>query len=125
GFMGPTDEVRLVRGRLRYQSEHCGSPKMFSPTEEEWQQFWVAAQLCNLWNWASRYDDTDICDGTQWEVVITLGERNLRSYGSNAYPGGKGTGYSEPFTLLLRAVRKLVGGESSAEASGITQKSVI
>lgn len=112
GFTGPNYEVRLVRGRLRYQSERAGSSEMCAPTEEHWQQFWATVQKCDLWNWAPRYDDFDICDGTQWGVEITLGERRLRSCGSNAYPGGEGMGYSKPFRLLLRAVRQLIGGRS-------------
>lgn len=110
GFTGSNYEVRLVRGRLRYQSERGGPSKMVSPTEEDWQQFWAAVQRCDLWNWEARYDNPGILDGTQWKVVITLGSRRLQSFGSNAYPGGDEGGGSKPFQRLLQAVRKLVGG---------------
>jgi hypothetical protein len=112
GFGGPHYEVRLVNGRLRYQADFSTLPEKISPTAKEWETFWATVQRCDLWNWALHYDDSDICDGTQWEIEVTLGERRLRSSGSNAYPGGEGTGYSKCFRLLLRAVRKLVGGRS-------------
>lgn len=36
--------------------------------------------------WNSHYDNTEIMDGTQWEIVFRCGESQLKSYGSNAYP---------------------------------------
>jgi hypothetical protein len=85
---------------------------MLSPTAKEWGQFWATVQRCDLWNWGPRYDDPDICDGTQWKVEIQLGGRAITSFGSNSYPGSEGTGYSEAFRLLLQAVRELIGGRS-------------
>ncbi len=112
GFGGPRYEVRLVNGRLQYRTDVTNLPEMLSPAAKEWERFWAAAERCDLWNWAPRYDDPDICDGTQWEVEVMLGARRLRSSGSNAYPGGVGTGYSKAFKLLTQAVRKLLGGRS-------------
>lgn len=110
GFGGPRYEVRLVNGHLQYRTEAINVSELLSPTEKEWERFWAAAERCDLWNWAPRYDHRDICDGTQWEVEVVLETRSLRSSGSNAYPGGDGTGYSKAFRLLLQAVRKLLGG---------------
>lgn len=110
GFGGPNYELRLMNGRLRYQADFSSLPEKISPTAKEWETFWATVQRCDLWNWEARYDDFDICDGTQWAIEVMLGDRHLRSSGSNAYPGGEGTGYSKPFRLLLRAVRKLIGG---------------
>jgi hypothetical protein len=112
GFGGPCYEVRVVNGQLGYQAKFSHPPVTISPTTEEWEQFWATVQRCDLWNWAPLYDDPDVCDGTQWEIDIQLGERSLRSFGSNSYPSDEGTGYSKPFRLLLRAVRKLIGGRS-------------
>lgn len=102
--------MRLVNGQLQYRTDRAECPEILSPTAEDWERFWSAAEACDLWNWTRRYDDPDILDGTQWQVEITLGSRRLKSSGSNAYPGGEGDGSSKLFTSLLRAVRKLVGG---------------
>lgn len=40
-----------------------------------------------LHEWKKSYEDPDVLDGTQWELIITLGGRKKRTYhGSNAYP---------------------------------------
>lgn len=38
-------------------------------------------------NWKDKYYDNDVCDGTQWELIIRLQNRNkIRKSGSNEYP---------------------------------------
>ena len=41
-----------------------------------------------LEEWKHSYDDPYICDGTQWELIITFnnGRRTTTWSGSNAYP---------------------------------------
>ena len=40
-----------------------------------------------LHEWDKRYNNPDILDGEQWELVITMtGGRTRSYYGSNAYP---------------------------------------
>jgi hypothetical protein len=99
-----------VNGRLHYKDNRAEAPEILSPTAEDWERFWIATEACDLWNWTPSYHDSDILDGTQWEVEITLGRRRLKSSGSNAYPGGNSDGRSDSFMRFLRAVRKLLGG---------------
>jgi hypothetical protein len=67
---------------------------------------------CDLWNWEIRYDNKDICDGTQWHIDIQMGTRAITSYGSNAYPGESVDDYSPAFRLFVQAMRKLLDGRS-------------
>ena len=110
GFGRSSYDVRLVSGRLHYQDNSAEAPEILSPTAEDWERFWSATEVCDLWNWTTSYHDPDILDGTQWKVEITLGRRRLKSSGSNAHPGGNSDGRWDSFMLFLRAVRKLLGG---------------
>lgn len=40
----------------------------------------------NILNWKRRYDDNEILDGTQWEIVLVRDGRNIIRSGSNDYP---------------------------------------
>lgn len=40
----------------------------------------------NILNWKRRYDDNEILDGTQWEIVMVRDKRNIIRSGSNDYP---------------------------------------
>jgi hypothetical protein len=56
-------------------------------------------------NW--RYDMTRLavpladCDGTQWELKINYGNKRIKTYGDNAYPGTKTNQYSFKCCLVL------------------------
>jgi hypothetical protein len=39
----------------------------------------------NILNWKRRYDDNEILDGTQWEIVLVRDGRNIIRSGSNEY----------------------------------------
>ncbi len=40
----------------------------------------------SILNWRRRYDNNDILDGTQWEIVVVRDGRNIIRSGSNDYP---------------------------------------
>lgn len=40
----------------------------------------------NILNWKRRYDDNEILDGTQWEIILVRDGRNIIRSGSNDYP---------------------------------------
>ena len=40
----------------------------------------------SILNWRRRYDNNDILDGTQWEIVLVRDGRNIIRSGSNDYP---------------------------------------
>lgn len=98
GFGGPHHEVRWQRGKLWYRTDESTVPVV--PSADEWERFWTAIDHIGVWSWEARYDDLDVCDGTQWEIDIRQGSRRVRCFGSNAYP--------EPFQEFLAAVKALV-----------------
>lgn len=40
----------------------------------------------NILNWKRRYDDNEILDGTQWEIILVRDGRNIIRSESNDYP---------------------------------------
>ena len=54
-------------------------------SQEQWEEIerFVTGEI--IPEWVSTYD-TDVCDGTQWGLVLTSGKTAIRFYGSNAYP---------------------------------------
>lgn len=69
---------------------------------KDWEQLVKFLESCK---WNRRYD-SDILDGTQWELKAKGKGINMKSYGSNAYPAG----FNE-FLVLLNRVVKEVGVE--------------
>ena len=64
-----------------------GNFKVIKPTEEDWNNFIDALSECDVDNWNDNYNDSDILDGTQWEIEIKMQERNsIYKQGSNVYP---------------------------------------
>ncbi len=49
------------------------------------EQFYDQLKLANLLDWKARYA-SDILDGIQWSLEIFREDRNLRKFGSNAFP---------------------------------------
>ena len=86
GFCGPRHEVRWQGGKLLYRTDG----------------------LETRWRWHANYDDPDILDGTQWSLDLSDGWRGVRSFGSNAYPGGKDLEHALPFQGFLDAVGVLL-----------------
>lgn len=101
GFGGPHHEVRWFRRKLRYRSDE--SQTSVVPSGPGWNTFWATLDKIGVWSWQARYDDPEICDGTQWEVEIDFGDgsHHVRCTGSNRYP--------ELFQQFLEAVEALVG----------------
>ena len=56
-----------------------------------------------MWSWEKEYINSDIIDGTEWELRIKReGRRRRRISGLNAYPQPKGT-----FNSFIKALNKL------------------
>lgn len=76
--------------------------------------FWLSCDNVGLWSWQKKYEATELCDGTGWEVEITVEDQEIATYGSNAYPGDDEfpdySHYPKPFKKFLNAVHKLAGG---------------
>jgi hypothetical protein len=56
------------------------------PNLEKWSEFLFKVDKLHVWNWEPSYHQMDMCDGSQWELQMTIGNRNLKSYGSNKLP---------------------------------------
>ncbi|RDV11835.1 hypothetical protein DXT99_23920 [Pontibacter diazotrophicus] len=63
----------------------------------DWQLLLEFLKACN---WKRRYD-SNILDGTQWELTVSGKGISVRSYGSNAYP--------ENFDMFLMLLNKVTG----------------
>lgn len=100
GFGGPHYEVRWFRHKLRYRTDE--SQASVVPSVSDWETFWAALGKIGVWSWQASYDDPEICDGTQWEIEIDLGDgsHRVRCTGSNRYP--------RSFQQFLEAVGALV-----------------
>ncbi|WP_439880726.1 hypothetical protein ACSX1A_16405 [Pontibacter sp. MBLB2868] len=61
---------------------------------KNWDQLMSFLKSCD---WKRRYD-SDILDGTQWELKLKAPGVNINSYGSNAYPDN----FDELMILLNR-----------------------
>ena len=51
-------------------------------SSEEVAIFWERLKLVRIDEWKDQYDDLDILDGTQWELIV----QDQEYRGSNAYP---------------------------------------
>jgi hypothetical protein len=91
--------------------------KVVTPTEEQWELFWKEIENARLWSWSDEYYNYDVKDGTFGFVEISYRGRSIKSRGSNSYPSegdvskpNPGAEYSQPFSVILRGVRNLLGG---------------
>jgi hypothetical protein len=113
GGWGDAQEVCLADNTLV-----CGTMyeppdrrKKFTPTPQQWREFWREIEASGVWQWESYYDNTNVLDGTQWSLQIEHGPRKLTSEGSNAYPGSTGMEFppTSSFGQFLQALQNLVG----------------
>jgi hypothetical protein len=111
GFFGPSYEVELQPdGTLLYMNSPHRIPEPrreregIIVSEEQWREFREALDSANVWSWKEYYD-SDILDGTQWELTIRYGDAYVSSGGSNNYPP------EEEFKQFEDAVRQLIGGK--------------
>ncbi|WP_299818067.1 hypothetical protein [uncultured Pontibacter sp.] len=99
GYGRDSHRFTLDNSRLRC-SEYYGIPsdhdKIISVAEnEDWGKLLNFLKGCD---WKRRYD-SDILDGTQWELKVKAPRIHINSYGSNAYPENFGE-----FLVLLNRV---------------------
>ena len=61
--------------------------KEISITSEQWFDFIEELVSLEIAFWKDKYYDNEICDGTQWELIVKLSNRNkIVKSGSNKYP---------------------------------------
>ena len=122
GFFAENHRVKLENGQLMYQ--YCDAPlswdqidaKEILPTVEQWIDFKTVLNSINAREWAPNYFTPGVCDGTQWELKINYGNKRIKTYGDNAYPGTKdddmifNLSRTLEFTAFVDALGLLLGG---------------
>lgn len=102
GYPGPFYTVESDGPELVYLPREDGEQRI-TPTPAQWAAFGRTLEAAGVWRWQPAYvPDLMILDGTQWELELGDGKRELRTEGDNAEPA--------TFKVFLRALRKLLGG---------------
>lgn len=122
GIFPPSYSVKVQGESLVYSAREAvpGSyalrerSEVIRPTAERWRRFWKAMDEVGLWDWRPEYPNPRVADGTRWGLEIAFGGREIRSSGSNGYPGGPADSPepSRVFEAYRKAVEDLLGGES-------------
>lgn len=78
-------------------------------TAVKWRIFWHTLNHVGVWRWNQDYCDPTILDGTSWHLSIKYRGKEIKSSGSNAYPGSSELYFdtNSEFGLFLDAVNKL------------------
>ncbi|MHA2239363.1 MAG: hypothetical protein ACXAB2_13535 [Candidatus Hodarchaeales archaeon] len=117
GYTGNSYAVEWKDGQLSYKAfSSCYKPKRAKskesypvPSKADWQEFWAELDRIGIWEWKARYDASSIVDGTSWSLETQYNGRQLKTGGSNEYPGQTNEGgYSPEFRAFLKAVQKLL-----------------
>ena len=90
--------------------------KEILPTVQQWIDFKTVLNSINAWAWDPDYFTPEVYDGTQWELKINYGNKKIKTYGDNAYPGTKdddmifNLSRTPEFTAFVDALGLLLGG---------------
>jgi len=118
GYTGPHHSVKFENGVLKYKlfdahPDHPEKELEIIPTGRKWLNFRKKLDAIDVWKWKRNYVNPDVCDGTQWELLIDYGIRKKKTYGSNCYPGYADQydmSRTTEFKALLHALELLLGG---------------
>ena len=119
GFFGTTYSVELREGALFYFAadapDKAVSAKV-TPTAKQWREFRRSLDEIKIWQWRTNYSNPAVRDGIHWSLDIEYDDHELKTGGSNSFPGrgGKQTGCSEQtraFSAYTAAVKRLLGGK--------------
>ena len=75
--------VKLGRANIAWFYEGAAQLK---PDPEKWAAFMAKIDELHVWDWEASYYQMDMCDGSQWELQLAMGDKNVKSYGSNKLP---------------------------------------
>ena len=56
------------------------------PNPEKWSAFLAELDELQVWDWKASYHRTDMCDGSQWELQLAIGDKKVKSYGAGLFP---------------------------------------
>ena len=118
GFFGGYERIIWQNNKLHHQFFEQAYPEdeevkpdevlnVTTPSKKDWEKFWLTVDTLKVWSWEKEYVNSEICDGTEWELKIKRkGRRRRNIYGLNAYPQPEGT-----FESFLDAITKLSRGK--------------
>lgn len=113
GYPNISDCVTLKDGQV-----HCymgvglgmfGSPRIVTPSEQDWRLFWQSMDQIGVWKWRDRYDNFEVLDGTAWGLKLAYQGRHLECEGTNMYPPDQRISWSDDseFGRFMTALQKL------------------
>jgi hypothetical protein len=121
GCFGHSHALELKHGAFWYSVFKAGHApperrERLSASPERWATFWEEMDKIGVWAWEPNYSNHEVLDGTQWELKLRHGNLQLKSHGSNGYPGENGPEYSptSAFAKLLAALKDLSGVDGIA-----------
>lgn len=83
------------------------------PAPDAWRAFWLETQYAGVNQWRAQYNAAGIADGLGWNMRIVAGDRQISSFGSNAYPDRLGRKHegeiTDEFQVFVAALGDLVG----------------
>ena len=75
--------VKLGQAKIPWFYE---GERHLKPSSGKWSVFLEEIEKLHVWNWEPSYHQMDMCDGSQWELQMNIGDKSLKSYGSNKLP---------------------------------------
>ena len=113
GPTGPSYHIQWTGELLLYERFGAIVPFDRQPVPEEraevlissevWEEFWAFSKKLRVWKWDEAYDNPEVVCGTRWSLEIVHGDKQIHSWGSNAYP--------PRFQSFCKAVSRLVGDQ--------------
>lgn len=109
GFPGPFFTVKIdlkhsvveSNSLIKYRFENRNSSRLLE--EKETEDFLDELYRCDILNWAERYEDLTVLDGTHWNIRIVYDTYCEVKNGSNHFPPA--------WTEFCKAITKLGGQE--------------
>lgn len=122
GYSGDSHALNLSGGDLHYAGNCFRHPSaieaddFITPSPTKWRNFIAKLDAIGVWKWKKYYKNPHVLDGTQWEFEIVIGDKRVKSGGSNSYPGivndpecMDAPESSPEFDALLAALNNLTG----------------
>lgn len=105
GFRGSNYEVDMDFRNLRlaWNGDEDESKSQITKVldEQDCKNIAEHLKMLNLLGWKTKYEQPEVCDGTQWSVQIETGDKTIHKYGSNKYP--------KEWKLFCKFVTAIVG----------------
>ena len=92
-------EVIVKFGRAKIPWFYDGEITL-TPDTKRWSVFLTEIEELQVWNWKESYHRTDMCDGSHWELELSVGKKVVKSFGSGLFP--------ENFEKFKHAIKELL-----------------